>query len=153
VVLVDDGDPSLVAAATQHLGSRGARGTRTDDDDASGRRRTAAGGIGGAQRIALALPRDEDLPVAPFHGPACDGRERRRAKGFARAQVEAGVVPGAAHLVAVDGALGEGTTVVRAGRADREELVAAADEQDGLAVRVSEQRLALAHGARVDARA
>jgi len=42
--------------------------------------------------------------------------------------------------------------VVRAGRADREEIVAAAEEKHGLAVGVTEQGLAVAHGARVHSR-
>ena len=140
VVLVDDGEPSLVARATKHLGGRGAGGAPADDHDGSGSGRPVEGdGIGGAQRIALALSRDEDFLIAPFHGPARDGRQRRRAKRFARAQVEAGVVPRTAHLVAVDESLGERAAVVRAGRADREEIVAAADEEHSLAVGVTEQ--------------
>src|SRR5262249_9641800 len=150
VVLVDDGEPSVVARAAKHLGGRGAGGAAADDDDGSRSGRPVAGdGIGGAEGVALALSRDEDFLVAPFHGPARNGRQRRRAKRFARAQVEAGVVPGTAHLVAVDESLGERAAVVGAGRADREEIVAAADEEHGLAVRVTEQGLPVAHGARV----
>src|SRR5262249_37313145 len=46
----------------------------------------------------------------------------------------------------------ERTAVVRAGRADREEFVRAADEKDGLAVGVTEQGLAVAHGAGIHSR-
>ncbi len=62
-------------------------------------------------------------------------------------------MPRTAHLVAVDESLGERAAVVRAGRADREEIVAAADEEHSLAVGVTEQGLAVAHGARVHSRA
>ena len=48
-------------------------------------------------------------------------------------------MPGTAHGVADDRAFGERPAVVRAGRADREELVADAREQHRLAVRVPEQ--------------
>src|SRR5262249_33891760 len=110
-------------------------------------------GMGGAQRVALALARDENLLIAPFHGPARDGRQRWCANRFARAQAEAGVVPRTANFVAVDESLGERAAVVRASRADREELVAAANEEHGLAVGVTEQGLAVAHGAHVHSRA
>jgi hypothetical protein len=43
------------------------------------------------------------------------------------AQVEAGVVPWTAHFIALDDSIGERAAVVRADRADREEIVAAAD--------------------------
>jgi hypothetical protein len=74
VIVVDDGEPSGVARATKHLGGRGAGGARPDDDDGAWSGRPVEGeGIGGAQRIALAFPGDEDFLVALFHVPASDG--------------------------------------------------------------------------------
>jgi len=97
----------------------------------------------------LALSRDENFLIAPFHDPARDRRQRRRAQRFARAQVKAGVVPWTAHVIAVDASLGERAAVVRAGGADREEIVAAAEQEHGIAVSVTEQRLAVTDGVRV----
>ena len=49
-------------------------------------------------------------------------------------------MPRAANGVAADQALGERAAVVRAGRADRQHVVAAAQHDDGLATGVPEQR-------------
>ena len=67
--------------------------------------------------------------------------ERRGAHRDAGAQIEAGVVPRAADGVADDQPFGERAAVVRAGGAERHDLVVRpADEQHGLAARVPEQR-------------
>jgi hypothetical protein len=52
---------------------------------------------------------------------------------FSRAQVEAGMVPGAADGIADHEPVRQWAVVVRALRPDREYLISAADEQDGLA--------------------
>src|SRR4030095_10602035 len=65
------------------------------------------------------------------------------ATGRDGAEAEAGVVPGTADGLADDEAFGEGTAVMTTGRSDREALAAAPDEQDRLAVHVSELRLSV----------
>ena len=61
------------------------------------------------------------------------------------------MVPGAAHRVADDRALGERAAVVRARRADGGEVVAEPHEEHGLTLGVAEQLLARTKTARVDA--
>ena len=83
---------------------------------------------------------DADAAPVARHGEAGQGVERGSALGRARAQIEAPVVPRAADGVAHDGALGERTAVVRAGRAHGQHVAAAPNQQHGLAGRVPEQR-------------
>ena len=61
-----------------------------------------------------ALLADEDLAVALLDRPARERTEGRRAQGFARAQIEAGVMPGTAHGVVDHEAFGERAVIVRA---------------------------------------
>ena len=91
------------------------------------------------ERIALDLFGDEDFASAPLDLPARDRRERRRAQRFAGAETETGVVPRTTHGVTLDHAVRERAAVVRARRADGDEVVAQPREQYRLALRVAEQ--------------
>jgi hypothetical protein len=76
-----------------------------------------------------ALLTHEDLAVALLDRPARNRTRGRGTQGFTRPQVEAGVMPRAAHGVADDEALRERTVVMRAVSAYCEKLLAAPDQQ------------------------
>jgi len=78
--------------------------------------------------------------------------ERGAAGGFARAQIEAGVVPRTADGALDDEPFRQRPAVVRAGRPDREQIRPALDEDHGLSVRVAEQRNAVRQALDGDAR-
>ena len=130
------GDRAREAAATEHLGGREAGGAAAQDD--AGRAR-AHGTRRGRRLLA-----DHEESVASLRDlEACERGERGRADRVARAQIEAGVVPGAADSVAVDRAFGERAAVVRAGGADGVKLAPAAGHDHGLAHRMAEQDASL----------
>ena len=120
-------DAAAIVAPPQHLGSRKTGRAAADDDDPRRRLRRRAF----APRLRLlALFGDEYAPVTRNHLPARDRAQGRRPHRFAGAQIEARVMPGTAHALADDEAVGKRTVIVGAMGADREHLGAAADEQN-----------------------
>src|SRR5262249_55918154 len=91
----------------------------------------------------LDLLAHERLAVALLYLPARHRIERRRSDRLAGAQAEAGVMPGAAHGVIDHQALGERPAVMRAGRADRENLVAAPGQQHRLVAHAAADHLSV----------
>ena len=87
----------------------------------------------------FALLRDEDAAVALFHPPAIDRAERRRALRLAAAQIETGVMPGAAHALAGHQAFGQRAMIMAAMGADGEYFAAAAHQQNLLIADVAQQ--------------
>ena len=120
IVGAEQQDLAVVALAAQRLGRRFAGRARADDGD--GPQRRLAPQASPARRAArrTRIGRAGALDVV-----AGEGVQRRRAQRRAGAQIEAGVVPGAADGVAVERALGQRAAVVGAGRADGEDLLAA----------------------------
>jgi len=76
----------------QHLGGGEPGGAAADDHDSI--RAARRGARFGARPCALLA--DEKLSVALLHRPGIQRAESRRTNGFAGAEVEAGVMPGAA---------------------------------------------------------
>ena len=141
IVIAQHDDAALVLLAPQPLGGGKAGRTAADDDDFLGRfaRRFAA-----QLRCRLvALLSHEDLAVALLDRPAGDRAQGRSAQGFARAQVEAGVMPGTAHGVADHEPVDERTVVMRAIGPDREHLRPAAHQQNLLVADMADQLAAI----------
>src|SRR5262249_58387313 len=78
----------------------------------------------------LVFSAQETRAIALLAAPARHGVEGGRGDRLTGPQAEAGVVPRASHGVADDQSFGERAAVMRACRADREQFVAAAGEQD-----------------------
>src|SRR5215831_13534705 len=91
----------------------------------------------------LDLVAHEHRVVALFHAPARHRVEGGRGDCLAGAQTEAGMVPRTSYRVANHQALGEGPAIMRAGRADREDFIAAAREQHGVLAHVSADHAAI----------
>src|SRR5262249_2630372 len=133
VVGADDGERIFVAEAAQHFGGGEACSASTDDDN-GGRIRGERLQSGLSELLA-----DEDF-VADFFGtPAGNPIERGSSDGFTGAEIEAGVMPRAAHGIANDQTFGERAVVVAALRAYCEEVVAAAGEDGVFAVDLTEE--------------
>jgi hypothetical protein len=77
-----------------------------------------------------ALLGDKDLAIPLFDAPRVDWTERRGAQGLASAKIKTGVMPGTSHRIVDNEALRERTIVVSALSADREQVGAAAHEQN-----------------------
>ena len=116
--------------APEHLGGRECGGAAAHDHHALGVFARASRLARPAPRGRLDLLTHARLSVALVHAPARHRIERRRSDRLAGAQAEAGMVPRAAHGVADRQSLGERPAVVRAGRTDGEEFIAAARKQD-----------------------
>ena len=95
----------------------------------------------GARFRLLALLRDEDPAVALLDRPAVDRAQGRCAHGLAGAQIEAGVMPGAANAVADDEASASGHGSGCNGR--RRRTFAAAAHQQNLLVADMPDKLAV----------
>ena len=92
IVVAQHDDAALIVLAPEHLGRREAGRAAADDHDPVRRStRWLAAWLRFRLRPLLA---HEDLAVALLDRPARDGAQGRGAQGFARAQVEAGVMPG-----------------------------------------------------------
>src|SRR5699024_1283201 len=95
----EHGQLTRITAAAQHFGTGKAGAAAADDDDflrlicGLGRDGSRLGGSPAAYKYALAFALDF---------PAGDGIEGRRADCLAAAQAETGMMPGAAHYLAVD---------------------------------------------------
>jgi hypothetical protein len=76
----------------------------------------------------------------PLDSPAGGGIQRRCRQSLASAQAEAGVMPRAAHRVLDDQPLAERPAVMRAGRADREDLPAAPSQQHCVVANLTDKR-------------
>ncbi len=137
-VRADQHQLAAVALAAQSLGSGVAGGSGTHDDDP--RRRSSGAGRQFRLRQAFAHPH----PLAlSNHLVAWDRVQRRRAQRRAGAQIEARMVPRAAHRPVDEQSLVERSRVVSAGGADREYFLAPARQQDGLAACVAKHHLAV----------
>jgi hypothetical protein len=75
---------------------------------------------------------DQYYAVAQFHPPAGYRTQCGRPKRLAGSQTEAGMVPGAPHRVLHHEAFRERSAVMRTGRTDCKEVVAAACEEHGI---------------------
>jgi hypothetical protein len=122
---------ALIAFAPQHFRSRKACSPAAHDHD-------PVWSFPGGRAARLAPWRrpflfHENFSIALLDGPARYRAEGGSAYGFASAQIECGVVPGAADRVPSHKAVSERSMVMRAMRADGENLVPAAHEQDRLA--------------------
>ena len=125
----EQGEGAAVAPPAQHLGAGEAGGAGADDDH-PGRMHGGIRPPGGRRREAGA---DQDTVALDLDGPAFEGIEGGGGEGLAAAQVEAGVVPGAAHGVADHQAFGQRSAVVGAGAGDGEQAVGAPHQQHRLA--------------------
>jgi hypothetical protein len=84
----------------------------------------------------------EHLVAAAFHSPAGNRIQRGRSQRFAGFEAEARVMQGTSNRVVNDKAFGERAVIVRAVRADGEESIADARQQNVLLADPSEQRAA-----------
>src|SRR5574341_1293991 len=117
----------LATVAGALLDASGIRPIKDDDGGGPG----GAGGFGGRRLRARRrlLIAHEDLVALALDAPARERIEGGRPHRLARAQAEAGMVPGAADGVADHEALGERAVIVGAERADGEQLLAAPRQQ------------------------
>ena len=134
----DHGDPALEAGPTQHLRRGVAGSTRTHDDDALGG--GDIGRLGGRNYQPVAHRNPSILPS--------DDETRHRLEGWcmdclAGGEIEAGVVPGTAHLAIHQQPFRQRTAPVGAGGADGVDRVAHSGDQHRLAMRVSQQHRAV----------
>src|SRR3546814_2697647 len=74
-----------------------------------------------------------------FHAPTRDGIQGRCAKNFAGAPAEAGMMPWATNRIVDEKPIAKGGAIVRAGGADREQLVTESDKKYRLPVCMPEQ--------------
>ena len=91
-------DAAVKILPPQHLGGGKSRRAAADDHDPAGRIDDA---LDARLRLLALLPDDNAVAVA-LDLPDRERAQRRRAGGFAGAQVETGVVPGTADALAVD---------------------------------------------------
>ena len=117
----------------QHFRRGETRRPAADDDDLVRRigRRFAA------WRLLLAFLMNENSAVLLLDPPAGEGDRRRRTHGFAAAQVETGVMPGAADTVPDHEPFDERAVVMAAMGGNGENLAGAADQQDLLVADVT----------------
>jgi hypothetical protein len=116
----------------QHLGGGKSGSPATHDHDAVRMRALTASLAGRRLSGGFDFFAHEHRAVALFHAPARHRIEGGRSERLAGAQAEAGMVPGTAHDIANDQSLSERAAVVRAGRANREQFIAATRQQHGL---------------------
>ena len=118
----------MVSCTTEHLGSGEAGRAAANDDDPL---RRYACRLHAWLRFRLrAFLSHENFAVALLDRPARDRAQGRGVQGFACAQVEASVMPRAAHGVADHDAVGERTVIMRAMGADREHLRPATHQEN-----------------------
>src|SRR5262249_35589734 len=118
------------------------------DDDDPFRRRSRGAALLLRWRVLLA---HEDRAVALIDRPAGERAQGRGAQRFAGAQVETGVVPGAAHGVVDHEAVAERTVIVRAVGADREDVAPAAHQQNLLVSDMADELAAVGELGKRDA--
>src|SRR5581483_12410725 len=94
-----------------------------------------SGGLQPAGRCALAQNANRR---SNFDVVRRNGRERWRAQSLAGSQIETGVMPRAAHIGVGDETFAERAAVMRAGRPDGEDILAAANEQHRFAIEVAD---------------
>ena len=134
-ILAQHNNATVIAAPPQHLGRRKAGRAAANDHDAA---RSIRDGCAPRVRLREFLAH-EDAPVAPLDLPAIDRTQGRRAECLAAAQIEAGMVPRAAHRAVNNEAVGERPMIVGAMRADREDVRAAQDQQHLVVADMSER--------------
>ena len=134
---IEQADAALVALAAQHLGRRAARRARPNDDH-GGRVRRRFGGADGGQRVGQCLLAGHvGAAVALSHRPTRQRVEGGGAQGRPGAQAETGVVPGAAHGVAVEQALAQRRAQVATLGRDGKDFIATSGQQHGLTLGVA----------------
>src|SRR5262249_50280738 len=106
-------------------------------------RRRMAGACRGSLRLRRQLLSNEHNISLALDAPAGNGIERGRAQRLTSREVETRVMPGTAHRVADDKAVGEWTVVVSAMRADREDALASPHEDDLVLTDVPGKRAAV----------
>jgi hypothetical protein len=119
----------------QHLRRGESRRTPADDDDCSGRIEEA---LAARLRLVALLP-DHDAIALLLDLPHRKRAQRRRARRFPGAQIEAGVMPGTADAVADHKAFRQRPMVVTAMGVDGENLGSRAHQQNILVTDVPEQ--------------
>ncbi len=137
-IVGEHGDLAAVAVAPQHLGGGKTGRAAADDDDALRRVRRRL-----LRLRRVALLHDEDAALALLDLPDRQRRQRRRAHGLAGAQIETGVMPGAADVVAGHEPVGKRAVIVAAMRVDREDLGARAHHQHVGLADMAEQHVVL----------
>ena len=124
-VSADHRHRARISFAAQHLSRRQSRRTATDDDYGRGMLP-----VGEARCCSRDLLSDIDLASLLSNTPALNRVQRGGVKSLAAAQIEAGMMPWAAYLVAVDEALGERPVIMRTEGAYGKELCSAPHQQD-----------------------
>ena len=114
-----------------------ARSATADNHDLAGRiGRSFRAGLG----LGALLP-DENAVAFVLDVPGRQRVQRRRAGGFAAAQIETGVMPGTTDAFAGHEAFGERPVIMAAMRADREDLRSRTHQQHFILADMAEQRL------------
>ena len=137
-IVAQHDDAAAKLLPPQHLGRGKARRAAADDHDLAGR----IDGPRDARLRLLALLPDEDAIALALDLPDRKRIERRRARRFAGAQIEAGVMPGAADALADHESFRERPVIMAAMRVDGENLRPGAHQQDILVADMAEQGLA-----------
>jgi hypothetical protein len=123
---------------------RGKAGRSTADDDDSLRHSSRVRGAAPlARRRRLLFDCHEELAVAQLDCPARDRAQGRGVQRFPRAQAEAGMVPRASHGVFDHEPFRKRSPVMRTARADREEFIAVAREQDSVLANVPGEHVSI----------
>ena len=137
-IVAEHDDFAAKLLPSQHLGRGKTRGAAADNDDPAGcidrsfRRR---------HRL-LALSPDKDAIALVVDLPDRKRTEGRRTRGLAGAQIEAGVMPGAANGFADHEPLGERSVVMAAMRVDGVDRSTRAGQHDLLIADVAKQGIA-----------
>jgi hypothetical protein len=126
----------------EHLGGGQAGRPTADNNDSL--RRSARRRCGHLGLLFRAFLPHEDLSPLLFDRPARNRAQSGRAQSFARAQIEARMVPGAAHRLAGHDAVGERTMIMRAMGRNREYLRTAPHQKHFLAADMANQLGAIA---------
>ena len=134
----DHHDAATVALGAKRVGGKRAGRAHADDDHGFGTLRRRRG------RSGLELPADKVPVVAPLHLPPRQRRQRRRTQDRTGAEVETGMVPGAADRPVHERPLGQRSTVMRARSRDRVHVVADARQEDLILAEVTGDHLAVA---------
>src|SRR6185437_4046292 len=120
-------DAVLVALPPEHLGCGKSGRPAADDDDLF---RFGGRIVTGLRFWPFAFAAHRDHPIALFDVPARYWAECRRPKGFPRAQIETGVMPGATHRVANKKTLGERPLIMGTLSTDCEHFATAAYQEN-----------------------
>src|SRR5262245_51243667 len=141
IVVAQNDDTPLVMRAPQHLGCSKAGGASAAESYLNwSTRRWLPAWLRFRLRQLLA---HENLAVLLLHLPARHRTQGRCAQGLTGAQIEAGMMPRAADGIADHEPVSQRAVVMRALRPDREHVVPAADDQDGVTADVPDELAAV----------